>query len=373
MPRLLYLTCLDSPDPEVESLILPALQAEAGGPFSGLDICRVSSGMALNWEDEPQELKAGAWSHCLVCGPIDRLREIGQELPISQLGCPTYAWAGIPTPFLDYHLADTACYYDFFVTYSTMAAAAYKALLQGIENPSKQVFKAAFETRTVRPAVDCRTFRPVSNYGKDYSRAELRQALFSRPVTDKQLLVSCIDPQDLPTALASTRLLAEKVDRPVWLFLQTREQPADLQALTDGSEIQNLIVRQDRLSPAERHRLYCASDLYLCTDYAGSWPYRMVEAQASGCVVAGPNDHTWLECLDGERGVELPADLFDREPGGRYCRRVLPGQAAESIRQALTTEQFKTLRETAISWAHVNTEPTVGRCVQDWRRLFGFK
>lgn len=320
-------------------------------------------------------------THLFIAGPLEYLYSHASE--VIQEDYPdalTYAWAGIDTPFVPHVYANVAQRFDFFVGMSSMAVAAYRNVLLdfGGKVPRK-TFKAVFDARVIRPGVDRQTFRPLNNYHRQYSRAEIREALFNGLIDDQTLLLFCEywSGRVPPLAMAITRRLRSQLERPVALYLSPRMRKVDgLAALAAGNELQpgrDLFVAGEEIKEPEKlNWAYNAADAYLCLDDRSDWPFELTEAMAAGCVVAAPADHVWLECIDQERGIELPADLMVEDPGSAegYVRGILPGVSADLLSQAFSDGSYKKYRENAILWAADNR---VGwdRCATEWLRLFG--
>ena len=318
-------------------------------------------------------------SHLLRIAPIENLCGPATDKQISEYpNAITYAWAGIDSAMVPHAYASASSNFDFFVAMSSMAAAAYRNVLLDFGGAvPKKTFKSVYETRVIRPGVDREHFYPLSGFARHYSRAEIREALFGDKVNNQAFLIFCEYWSALtpPAAMVVAKRLHKLLDRQIVLYLSPHPdiRPRDIHALAAGSGLQlgsDLFLAGDEATdPTRLNLIYNASDIYLCLDPRSSWPFKLTNAMAAGCVVAAPDDHVWLECIDRERGIELPAELLVEDLGSAegYVRTVLPGVSADLIAAAFMDDSYKKIRENAIIWS----SDAQASCATEWLRLFG--
>jgi glycosyltransferase involved in cell wall biosynthesis len=322
----------------------------------------------------PAALAAVAWTHVVVMGtPADLEQYVAAGITSTASSAIVYAYAFIETPFLGRTVAPLATHFDFFVATSNMAAQAYRNVLLDLNGKvPKAVFKGAYETKVIRPGTDTKTFVPMDPFKRDFSRAEIREAIFG-DVTDSDFVVVTWA-HDTAVTLATIKQLKDRMaPRRVVVALLAKHPWIEARCsgldLVFGTDVRPLYGIPDA---GTRNLVYNAADVYLCADTASGWPGDILEAQAAGCVVAAPDDHIWLELIEGKRGIELPAGLLEIRP--EFRRRVLPDAAAERIAKAFSTDLHKEIRDVCLVETHrKGSEWAWTRCASEWLGLMGLQ
>jgi glycosyltransferase involved in cell wall biosynthesis len=340
------------------------------------------------------ELLKGRWTHVWVYATLaylDRLVNVGvrtNRLPNVIL----YAYANVDTPFVDSRYAFIPEHFDFFVVPFPMAGSAMKQTLlrPGITIP-KETFKAIKNMVAIPIGIDTKTFRPLNVHKRQFSREEIRETMFGDKVKSDDLLILVggrpTKRKGIPQALSIIRSLKNKYpDRRVrgYFHMPMKVDGIDLPTLVAGNE---LALGEDvlfgnkyfngsvKLDKEKLNYVYNAADMMLCTDVLGGWPFMAVEAMAAGTLVAGPDDFVWLDVIGDEKGIMLPTTEFSWAPWNttEYVRTVNSGDAATAIADALSTNNYKQLRENGIAWAHKSEINNWAHNAGMWLRLFGLR
>jgi len=327
-----------------------------------------------------EALLADPPTHLLLVGTPPQLGSLlsGRLSGLRSGGTLTFGYAFVEDSFLPAPLAHLPGWFDFFVTSSNIGAAVYRDAIAALPSVNKALFRAADGIRAIRPGVDSKTFRPQSSYHFDFDRSELRGSLFGGQVVDSDLLVFVPGPyadlSDYPEAMATVRQLADKIGRPVRAYFHTESDP-DLHLLAAGNELRDPIFADKLLagglvSDQLLCYLYNAADLVLSCKCADGWPFGLVEAMASGTLVAAPAENCSLEVIDEQRGIELPTVRFDQRCG-RPVRHTDPTGNAQVIVAAYSDQSFKEIRERGVGWARMDGANSWDACAASWAALMG--
>lgn len=322
----------------------------------------------------------GGITHTWSIGTLPQLAEISDRIGGSSDRI-TYAYAIIDTPFVAFEHAELVSKFDFFVTMSPLAHQAYRnALLSPHSRPSKAAFIGAKNMGVIPPGVDLTIFRPSNIHSGEFSKEELRNALFGTDSTSQDFLVLIAPGEGLPDALATVRLLKERANFPVKAYVDAPLAEILPQILGNdlepGIDVLTPATGSREWTPEQQARLLKSVDLVLCTDLRVGWPFELTYAMACGTVVAAPDEHVWLDVVDDGRGIALPAVRFAPAPWNptEYCRSIDPSWSADLILAARNEpDKWDTIRETGLQWAHHSTEASWDRIADGWLKLFGVK
>jgi len=309
----------------------------------------------------------------------------------------------IDTPFIDGKYLKTVSKFDFFVTPSYMARAAYReALIEATQENKVDIdtYVAARNMWYIPPAVDSSIFRPLNVHAGEYGPEELRQHLFNEKVDPNDFLILVSGnptiKKGIPLAIqtiAHLKTLNEKdpfIDGKVRGYLHmspyrpanTENEWLDIESLVIGNELEleddillgygffDQKTKAPGLSDQEMNYLYNACDLVLDTSLKNSWNFTVAEAMSAGTLVAGPNDFVTGEIIDG-RGIELETSRFEWYPGREtshtpdsYVRTIDPYEAAKTIATRIREHQERNVQPSTI-------QSSVEEIANEWLRLMG--